>query len=375
MASQSRAVLLMATTAGVLHLLPCGHSSTEPVFVYSGTLSLDGKTCALQSEGAAAPLPMNAEPYTLQAEILTTVPAVGSKSAGIMSWGDFSQNGVNAFRLDRNGDALQNYWFGNDLASDTSIQLHLADGQWHRVAATWDGTTQTLVADGRQVGSRKPTGKPNIHIKSNFCVGASSPQYDAKWQGQIRCVKIWASAKGLDELDFSCSAWGSTLLWLFAIGGVVYIGGGVAWGRRIGRKAAGGSALGWSSVLQPHPHFTLFNECYGLVQDGVQFSRQRVRLHRSTAGGSSRPTAMDTAALLHGVGDSELKRNGGRSKAKKKKGNGKEHQQPHKATRAEDKSSDGTVVCDTNEDAAATTHTRATSTSSAGGGRWVHVPG
>ena len=75
------------------------------VFEHAGTLTLDGKTCALHAEGVASALPMGAEPYTLQAEIKTTQGG----SRGIMSWGTFTDSGVNALRLNgASGESLMN---------------------------------------------------------------------------------------------------------------------------------------------------------------------------------------------------------------------------------------------------------------------------
>jgi hypothetical protein len=189
-----------AATTVLLLLAPSSVCPCDIVFEHMSVLSLDGHTCYLRSEGAAAALPMGASPYTLRAEIQTTFGGAGGKSPGILSWGDFKQDSVNALRLDADGEALQNYWFTNDLASPGDLQLHLADGEWHTVAAIWDGLTQTLVVDGKEVASRKPTTKLNVVSKSNFCVGASSELYDAKFEGRMRGIRIWST--GVENWPF-----------------------------------------------------------------------------------------------------------------------------------------------------------------------------
>jgi hypothetical protein len=295
------------------------------VFEHAGTLSLDGETCALRSEGAAASLPLHSDSYTLHAEILTDFLGVGNKYPAIMSWGEFTTNEVNAVKLTANGDGIMNYWFSNDLQSDPSTKLHLTDGQWHQIAATWDGTTHTLVVDGQEVASRKPATKPDVSTKANFCIGEGSPLFDSKWRGKIRCVQIWSVAQSLGQLQNSgCGAWGGTVLWAFAILAVGYLAGGMAWGHRTGagHRAAHGGPGGASWALRLHPHYSQFVELNGLIQDGVRYSRQRLRGQRPSGGGSrSRPAADGPAQGLLGTaaGDRGSGRSSKHSSKKKKK--------------------------------------------------------
>src|SRR5678815_4524120 len=87
-------------------------------------------------------LPAGNSPYTIEAWINPTV----MNSGAIAAWGTFgTANRVNAFRLSPTG--LVNYWWANDL----SVTVNLV-GDWHHVAATFDGTTRRILVDGAVVG-------------------------------------------------------------------------------------------------------------------------------------------------------------------------------------------------------------------------------
>jgi len=106
-------------------------------------LAFDGTDDALTLPTTTA-VPINNSTYTLEAWIKpTTMDALG-----IIGWGNYgTANQANALRLTPTG--LVNYWWANDLQVTTS---NLADGRWHHVAATFDGTTRSLYLDGAVVG-------------------------------------------------------------------------------------------------------------------------------------------------------------------------------------------------------------------------------
>jgi len=137
----------------------------RPVFQHLGELVLDGSTCALRSEVDQSALPTGMDPYTLEAEIKTT----SSANQGIISWGSFPHSKqVNALRTQGSG-SLKNYWWGADLTASTG-GVSLADGRWHHVMATFDGTTRKLYVDNTEIGSDTPTGLA-VTRTDNFCVG------------------------------------------------------------------------------------------------------------------------------------------------------------------------------------------------------------
>merc|ERR1712176_1209319 len=67
------------------------------------------------------------------------------------------------------------------------------NGRYHHVAATWDGTERKLIWDFREVGHGSPSGN-DITDTSNFCIGAGYTKKE-NFQGRIKNVKIWTSAK------------------------------------------------------------------------------------------------------------------------------------------------------------------------------------
>ena len=70
-------------------------------------------------------------------------------------------------RLDA-ANGLRNYWWNYDLVRDAT-PVQLLDGNWHHVAATFDGQTRSLWLDGNLLGSDSP-GSPNVQ-PLNFTIG------------------------------------------------------------------------------------------------------------------------------------------------------------------------------------------------------------
>ena len=66
----------------------------------------------------------------------------------------------------RGGQYLRHYWFGNDLDVDTAAGdsvIDLYDGAWHKIRASWDGTTRATYVDdevcrARRIDLMRPTG-------------------------------------------------------------------------------------------------------------------------------------------------------------------------------------------------------------------------
>ena len=340
-------------------------SSAACVFEHSSTLALDGSTCALHAEGAGAALPMGADPYTLEADIQTT----HGGQRGIMSWGTFTADEVNAFRLDGDqGEALMNYWYSNDLQSPLAPSAHLADGEWHRVAATWDGTKQALFVDGKQLVERTPSAKPNIKTKDSFCVGASSPTFDKKFQGSMRNIKILNVARTLEQLGEACGGWGAPVLWLLAVGGACYVGGGVAYGQRTGRSS---SRQGRYGILSVHPHWHSWLELAGLCHDGARYVRSRVQ---------GTPPEREQTSLERSKRSSETRSPASeerKSKGKRRDGSKEKRKQARDSAGGVDAApllTAGAASAAGPPDGGGG-QTAVASTTSGGGGRWVHVDG
>ena len=137
-------------------------------------------------------LPSANSAYTLEAWIKPD----STGALGIVGWGNWgSSNQANALRLS-GSDQLVNYWWGNDLAVTSG---NLADGRWHHVAATFDGSTRRIFVDGVQKGFDTPTGHNVASTISNARIGSTNngEYYD----GAIDNVGIWNRA--LSQLEIT----------------------------------------------------------------------------------------------------------------------------------------------------------------------------
>ena len=101
--------------------------------------------------------------------------------------------------------SLVNYWWGADITKSTG-GVNLADGSWHHVMATFDGTTRKLYVDGTDIGSDTPTGLA-VTKTDNFCVGCvhllslacsrthsllcRSSNNGEYFTGQMRNIRVW----------------------------------------------------------------------------------------------------------------------------------------------------------------------------------------
>jgi len=128
--------------------------------------------------------------YTLEAWIKPNTHATN----GIIGWGEWWDNGkVNALRLGAN-NTIHNYWWGNDLIVTSG---NLADGAWHHIAATFDGTTRKIYVDGVLKGQDNPTGH-NVVRMNNIAIGRT---YTGEYfNGKIDEVCVWNVARTQQQL-------------------------------------------------------------------------------------------------------------------------------------------------------------------------------
>ncbi|MFM8930712.1 MAG: beta strand repeat-containing protein, partial [Gemmataceae bacterium] len=129
--------------------------------------------------------------YTLEAWIKPTTHGVN----GIVGWGTWgSTNQTNALRLNSNGQIV-NYWWNNDLYATPG---NLADGNWHHVAATFDGTYRRIYVDGVLLASDTPTGHNVPSTASNVRIGTTNnTEY---FSGGIDDVRVWNRARTASEI-------------------------------------------------------------------------------------------------------------------------------------------------------------------------------
>jgi len=165
----------------------------RPVVWIRGTRVFNRNRCF--AGGRRKPLPMRRTPYTLEAWIKPW--RRGAWTGGIVGWGQYGRrSAVNAFRISGR-DSLRNYYWGNVLHA-TAHQIRrrgrrLHDGNYHHVAATFDGWYQRIWVDFRVVRARRTNGPYALVYKRNFCVGKT---YGREWfRGRMREFKIYRWAR------------------------------------------------------------------------------------------------------------------------------------------------------------------------------------
>jgi hypothetical protein len=137
-------------------------------------------------------IPVGNSNYTLEAWVK---PNTVSGANGIVGWGNWGGgNQVNALRFD-GPTKLHNYWWGNDLVVSIPNAL---DGNWHHVAATFDGTTRSIYWDGVLKGSDSPGGH-NVTISDNMNIAATNNgEY---FDGAIDEVRIWSVGRSQAQIQ------------------------------------------------------------------------------------------------------------------------------------------------------------------------------
>ena len=89
--------------------------------------------------------------------------------------------------------------------------------------------------------------------------GYDKGRWDTDWRRECNC---------------SCSGWGVAVLMAFGLCGLLYVGGGIAYGHRASGGGGGGSG---AMSVRSHPHWQRWQDVYGLAHDGASF----VRAHAS----------------------------------------------------------------------------------------------
>lgn len=114
---------------------------------------------------------------------------------------------------------------------------------------------------------------------------------DPKWKNK----PLWIGANGCVRSEFG---WGSTVLLVLLMGGLVYVGGGVAYGKRSGR--GGGSSGG---PFAAHPHAQRWHMLAALVMDGLAYAKAGRQ-----AGGEGRRNERRREPPVSLLGSSKAKR-------------------------------------------------------------------
>ena len=146
----SPAAALLDRSGGKVDLsVRSGTPVWEPEGRLGGCIYFDGAS-TLAAEPFPSTVPVGNAPVTIAAWI-RIADACGARG-GWLSYGDTANGRGCSLRL--NGfDAFNWYANGNDVQGRSNASL--ADGAWHYVVATSDGTVRKLFCDGTEIGSAK----------------------------------------------------------------------------------------------------------------------------------------------------------------------------------------------------------------------------
>ncbi len=186
-----------ATASGNISITTANGTATIPFTVMAApgnALAFDGTDDYLSLPTSTA-VPINNSAYTLEAWIKPTTMC----DCGIIGWGNYgTANQSNALRLSNTG--IRHYWWANDLDATTS---NLADGHWHHVAATFDGTIRRVYLDGAIVAQDQPTGHA-VPDASNLGIGVTNNSFAGRFEyfpGSMDQVRVYSVALSAAQLQ------------------------------------------------------------------------------------------------------------------------------------------------------------------------------
>jgi hypothetical protein len=78
-----------------------------------------------------------------------------------------------------------------------------ADGNWHHVAATYNGTTKLLYQDGVQIGSSSQSGNIGSSGTANAIAASLWPVQAEFFNGTIDDVRVWRVARSVSDINTS----------------------------------------------------------------------------------------------------------------------------------------------------------------------------
>ena len=145
---------------------------------FGGAVYLDGNSFFTRSVFPAG-VPTGGNPYTIA---LWEKDDGSANTGGFVGWGNNAGGQCNNFRL-AGPNALNNYWWGNDWEL-TGLSTNPKDGNWHHIAVTWDGWTQTMYVDGSPVGA---IGRAGLNAQAaNFVLGKTTADVNFKgWLDEV----------------------------------------------------------------------------------------------------------------------------------------------------------------------------------------------
>ena len=189
-----------------------------------GGLLLDGRSYLSTTDQLAPTLsPVGGSAYTLSVTFSTLSTSPYQAFLGWGAYGNTSQ--VNAIRVD-GPTGLRNNWWNNDGAGNTGSTV--ADGRFHTLTASYDGTVRNLYYDGALFASDRPTA-PNVQ-RDNFAIGLADAfngqpfLTDEHFTGTLDNVAIFNTAQTPQQVAAAIAAVPEPATWGMMIAGFGMMG-------------------------------------------------------------------------------------------------------------------------------------------------------
>ncbi len=175
-------------------------NNTVPTYTTGAGAALNFWDNSYVTVPTATNFPIGNSPYTLEAYIKPALLHYG----GIIGWGNYGTSGEeNTLSIDEFGN-IKNSWLSGADLSASSGTLNLADGNWHHVAATYDGIEKKIYIDGELAGSTY-VGPLTLAVPHATNVTIGNTSFDVNFKGGIDEVRVWTRALCQAEIQNNMS--------------------------------------------------------------------------------------------------------------------------------------------------------------------------
>jgi hypothetical protein len=174
----------------------------EPAALASDPATSTGYSMCCSGIGSATPkLPTFSDPRTVEAWIETSVSLANQ---AIASWGNSSTD--EGFTVSVSTQSVNVDGYNDYLTFPTPRPV--ADGNWHLVTVTYDGSTVTVYLDGQLVGSSPFTGTLNTAAGSGLLVGVADLGGYNTLDGDLADLAVYSKALSASQVEAHFAASG-----------------------------------------------------------------------------------------------------------------------------------------------------------------------